>query len=55
MRSRNDSFEVGVFSAVGGSFLALSRTLDATLLFFLLFLSASTFSLALIHAFYLQE
>ena len=54
MRSRNYSFKVYVFAAYAGSFLALSRALDATLLLLRLFLSAGTFSLAFIHAFCLR-
>ena len=54
LRSRNYSFEVGVFAAFTGPFLTFSYALDATLLLLLYFLFAGTFSLAFIHAFCLR-
>jgi hypothetical protein len=54
LRSRNYSFKIYAFATFAGPFLTLSRALDATLLFLLLFLFAGTFSLAFIHAFCLR-
>src|ERR1700736_1172809 len=54
LRSRNHTLEVCVFAAFDPPFLAFCRTLGATLLLLLLFLSAGTFSLAFIHAFRLR-
>jgi hypothetical protein len=52
--SWNNSFEVSVFAAFDYAFMTFDGALGATLLLLLLFLSSDTFSLALIHAFYLQ-
>jgi hypothetical protein len=54
LRSRSYSFKVYVFATFAGPFLTLSRALDATLLFLLLFFFAGTFSLAFIYAFCLR-
>jgi hypothetical protein len=49
LRSRNHLLEVVVFDAFDFALSAFSRALIATLLLVLLFLSADSFSLALLH------